>query len=101
VPRIVIVPAVTVDTWLPWSAGSPAAWHPDVAHTSVGVWPVAWQIPHPWSLRPETAAWIAATLVPPLWQAEPVVQPAAALAAWDVSIEPCIGMAAAGAWHPV
>jgi hypothetical protein len=70
VPLMVIVPAVIVGTWLLWSAGSPLPWQ--VAHTSVGVLPLPWHTPQPLSLRPGIDAWIATTLVPPVWQPVPM-----------------------------
>ena len=85
---MVMTPAVTVDTWLEWIAVAPSGWHPDVAHTSVGVLPAPWQMPQPLSERLGTTEWIAATLVPPVWQPAPM-QVGALESVCDASIEPC------------
>ena len=64
-PLIEITAAVTVEGWLAWIGVAPVSWQPTVAHTSVGVLPAPWQMPHPLSERLGTTEWIAATLVPP------------------------------------
>ena len=101
VPSMEMTAAVTVDAWLAWVDGAPAGWQLLVAHTSVGVLPGPWQMSQPLSVRFGTTEWMAATLVPPVWQPEPI-QLGATSNVCDAAIEPCCAfmVPAAVTWQP-